>query len=123
MHSFRDERCAQYKGKKMSEISERLKIIRGDISQTEFAQLFEFHRNTLVKYETGLQLPTTDFLLKLCNKFNISSDWLLFGIEPKKKDGPNRWTLSRTWSHAPIIQPSTSITTASYTLLTPLLFT
>lgn len=69
----------------MTEISERLKIIRGDISQTAFAQLFEFHRNTLVKYETGLQLPTTDFLLKLCNKFNISSDWLLFGIEPKER--------------------------------------
>lgn len=69
----------------MADISERLKDVRGNVSQTEFAQIFGLHRNTLVKYETGLQLPTTDFITQLCNKFNISSDWLLFGIGSKER--------------------------------------
>lgn len=69
----------------MADISERLKDVRGNVSQTEFAQIFGLHRNTLVKYETGTQLPTTDFITQLCNKYNISSDWLLFGVGSKER--------------------------------------
>jgi len=61
------------------ELGERLKKIRGHVSQKEFSALFDVTANTLRRYETGVNPPTTDFVLKVCKKFNKNPMWLLLG--------------------------------------------
>lgn len=69
----------------MSEIGERLKLLRGEISQNEFAKILGIHRNTLVRYETGAGPPDADFIALVCTKFNASADWLIMGATQKEK--------------------------------------
>jgi|GEM_PF-2686331 len=66
-------------------ISERLKMVRGSVSQAEFAAIFGVGTNTIYRYESGKNPPDTDFIIKVCEKFNINPSWLLFGEEPKHR--------------------------------------
>ncbi|WP_027358871.1 XRE family transcriptional regulator [Desulforegula conservatrix] len=69
----------------MSAIGERLRSIRGDSAQVDFAKKLNIHRNTWVRYETGAVPPDANVIAEVCTKFGINSDWLLFGTGPKEK--------------------------------------
>lgn len=69
----------------MSTIGERLRLIRGDAAQVDFAKKLNIHRNTWVRYETGTVAPDANVIADVCTKFGINSDWLLFGTGPKEK--------------------------------------
>lgn len=70
----------------MSDIGERLKLLRGETSQYEFAKMIGIHRNTLVRYETGAGPPDADFISMICQKFKVSADWLIFGADRELKE-------------------------------------
>lgn len=101
-------------------LGDRLKIVRGDISQKEFGEKFNITPNTLRRYETGVNPPTTDFILDVCEKYKINPIWLLLGEGPKHLEpdeisdtlkGAKKAAPSQTASHTPSrratdIQPS-----------------
>jgi phage repressor protein C with HTH and peptisase S24 domain len=64
-------------------IGDRIKEIRGETSRDDFAATFGVNRNTIQGYEIYGKNPKTDFILDVCEKFNIHTDWLLLGIGPK----------------------------------------
>lgn len=64
--------------------SERLKIVRGDLTQAEFSTMLGVHKNTLGRYERGESNPDSEVCAKICSVFGVSPAWLLLGIGAMK---------------------------------------
>lgn len=60
-------------------VGERLKQVRGEVSQDTFAQRLGVSRKTLIRYESGERLPDMDFMLALHSKLQIPPMWLMTG--------------------------------------------
>lgn len=61
------------------DIGERLRLLRGNLSQQEFGDLVEIPQRKLSRFETGkapIDLISTQ---KICKRMKVTSDWLLFG--------------------------------------------
>jgi transcriptional regulator with XRE-family HTH domain len=70
-----------------SEIGERLKKARGDVSQAKITKRYGLGKNTLSNYETGVTAPKLDFLMQFIQDFNLDANWLLLGEgEPPSAD-------------------------------------
>lgn len=69
----------------MSSFGERLKKVRGGLTQAEFAALFGIPQVTLGNYERGRNEPRFDFIKQVCSRFEINVEWLLFGTGDKKE--------------------------------------
>lgn len=67
-------------------LGERLRSLRGPLSQADFGSELGVSQPTVRNYENGARLPDSDFVKNVCNKFGISADWLLFGKEDQKID-------------------------------------
>lgn len=67
----------------MSDIADRIKFLRGSASQKAFAQQTGISLRALANYEGRLRMPNADAINKICVQTGASSDWLLFGKEPK----------------------------------------
>lgn len=61
-------------------IPQNLKLIRAKlgITQEAFAALFKLTRAAINNYEQGKALPSTEFLLLVCNMANISIEQLCY---------------------------------------------
>jgi transcriptional regulator with XRE-family HTH domain len=64
------------------DIADRIKTIRGKLSQEEFAQRVGVHKSSLGRYERGTSVPDLDFLSSVCSEFGVNPQWLLQGIGP-----------------------------------------
>ena len=64
-------------------LGDRIKILRAskDITQDEFGKIIGLSQKQVSKFESNRTLPTTETIIKICEEFKISSDWLLFGDE------------------------------------------
>lgn len=51
-----------------------------ELSQTELAKILNVSKKAISKYELELRDLSTDMIIKICQKFNISADYLL-GLE------------------------------------------
>ncbi|MBX9635709.1 MAG: helix-turn-helix domain-containing protein [Magnetospirillum sp.] len=60
-------------------LGDRIRQVRGDLSQDEFSSRLAVHKETLGKYERDKRVPDADFLAQLRGKFGISIDWLVTG--------------------------------------------
>lgn len=62
-------------------IGERLELTRTalGLNQTEFAQLANINLSAYNRYESGQKRPSYETLYAICQAFNLTSDWLLFG--------------------------------------------
>jgi len=60
-------------------IGDRIKFIRGSLTQIEFCKELGVYRNTLQKWETNGHFPDFESLLKLHKKFKVNINWLLSG--------------------------------------------
>lgn len=69
----------------MDTIGDRLKILRGQESQSSFAQKFGISRNTLVNYEKGTSVPDSKLAAAICEELSLSAEWLLFGNGPQSR--------------------------------------
>jgi len=68
--------------------SDRLKIVRGDRSQKQFAAAINVHSNTLGRWERGDQLPNQEDLCSILSvSKNINPTWLLTGSGPQTING------------------------------------
>ena len=64
-------------------LNERLKQLRGSMSQVAFAKLVGASQSSIVNYEKG-RLPDSGFIESVCNRFGVTADWLLFGVGDQK---------------------------------------
>lgn len=62
-------------------ISERIKLVRGKISQESFGEKVGVSQSAVQLYEKG-HIPKGDVLKRISETFGVSVDWLLFGDEP-----------------------------------------
>jgi len=60
-------------------IAERIKHIRGSLSQIEFSSELGIFRNTLQKWEANKGFPGFESLLKLHKIFKVNINWLISG--------------------------------------------
>ena len=69
----------------------RIKNLRKNksLSQTELAQLMGLTSSAMSAIETGKNKPTADILIKLSDFFNISTDYLLKGIDTEQTISEN----------------------------------
>jgi len=68
--------------------SSRIKLLRGEISQAEFASRIKINVNTLRNYERGDSLPSLKVGANICKALNISPAWLLLGEGGMERDAP-----------------------------------
>ena len=61
----------------MSQMGEKLRIIRGGRTLEDFAKAFNIHKNTLANYEKGGRSPDGQFLAALCEAEDVDPRWLL----------------------------------------------
>lgn len=63
-------------------MNERLKKLRKalGLTQQEFADRIGSKRNTVAKYETETNTPSTAVVSLICREFNVSEDWLRNGV-------------------------------------------
>ena len=66
----------------------KMKDIRhdNDESQRELAKALGYHYVQVARYETGQNTPSIDYLIKFCEHYHISADYIL-GL-PKNLDWP-----------------------------------
>jgi len=62
---------------------ERIKIIRGGLSQEYFAAFLGVHRNTVQNWESNKSMPSKEIISHLHEIFNVNLKWLFSG-----KDNP-----------------------------------
>ncbi len=74
----------------MRELGNRLRLIRKDRTQEEFASRYGIPQGTLSKFERGKLEPGIDFLTEVSKGEGISISWLLTG-ERDEKTG--KWVL------------------------------
>ena len=62
-------------------MNERLKKLRKalDLTQQEFADRIGSKRNTIAKYETDTNVPSSAVISLICREFSVNEDWLRTG--------------------------------------------
>jgi len=67
------------------EVFLRLKKIRGDLSQKEFAKVLGINQGTVCKYESG-RLPDAITLNKIAEYGGVTVEWLLYGDRAQARE-------------------------------------
>ena len=73
----------------METLQERLRTVRGSMTQSEFASRLRTPLTTLGRYERGTNLPDLEFVINLCTIFGVSPEWLLFGRGDSRSSAPD----------------------------------
>lgn len=61
------------------QVGQRIRLIRGKTTQTDFAKLIGVRKQNYVsRYEHG-RIPNPDLLVKIANYGKVTVDWLLTG--------------------------------------------
>ncbi|WP_071998242.1 MULTISPECIES: helix-turn-helix domain-containing protein [unclassified Serratia (in: enterobacteria)] len=63
----------------LAAIGLRVRSVRGNLSQTEFAKRLGIERKSVSRYESGERAPDALVILRLLSEFNIEPTWLLTG--------------------------------------------
>lgn len=61
-------------------IGGRIQIIRGGLTQEEFAKRLGIGRTTLIRYENNERLPDAGLLRNILQNFDVDPGWLLLGV-------------------------------------------
>lgn len=76
--------------------SERVKEVRGDLTQKIFAEKIGVHVNTVSRWERGEQTPDQKDLCTILSLFSdISPEWLLTGEGDRKRRGQSQRGMSK----------------------------
>ena len=74
----------------LREIGERLRFVRKNRTQKEFASQYGIPQGTLSKFECGKLEPGIAFLTEVSKRGGVSINWILTG---EADDKTKRWTL------------------------------
>lgn len=67
-------------------IVERMERIRHthDLRQAAFAKSIGIQKDTYRRMISGVSRPSVDVVVGVCERYNVSADWLIFGKGEKK---------------------------------------
>lgn len=65
--------------------NERIRALRGEMTQADFANRAGINVNTLRNYERGDSIPNLEVAASICRYFSVSSDWLMLGEGPMRR--------------------------------------
>lgn len=88
-------------------IGERLKLIRGALSQDDFSKQLGVSKAAVGAYERDAQIPGSTFIISVCGHFHISHRWLLTGEGPMKDEEHAPDVPSQKPPHEPRTTPCT----------------
>jgi transcriptional regulator with XRE-family HTH domain len=60
-------------------LGKRVRYLRGEMSQVQFAELIGTSKQNISKYENGVSLPELNICLAFHNKLNVNLNWFLAG--------------------------------------------
>ncbi len=62
-------------------MKDRIKLLRKELelTQEKFSERLGIKRNTIAKYETGINEPTNAVISLICREFNVNEQWLRTG--------------------------------------------
>ena len=62
-----------------TEIAKRIKEIRTEnkLSQVKFGEILFVSQDTVSLWEQGKSLPSTEYVIEIAKKFNVSADYIL----------------------------------------------
>lgn len=83
-----------------SGIGARLREVRGQASQADFAQRLGVARSSLVRYEAGERVPDAELLVTLWRMAGVDPLWLLTGAAPadaERAGSPEEARLLMLW--------------------------
>lgn len=60
-------------------IGARIKELRREInlSQAKFGEILLVSQDTISLWENGKAIPSTEYVIEICKKFDVSSDYIL----------------------------------------------
>jgi transcriptional regulator with XRE-family HTH domain len=70
------------------EIGERVKLVRGELNQRDFADRLGVSKGSISQIEQGKAMPSGDFLLKIHSAFEVDITWLLTGMGNQPTTAP-----------------------------------
>lgn len=74
----------------MTTLGERIKMLRGESSQQDFANKLSITRQYVALLESDKRDPSPLLIDSLCQKFQVRREWLMFGDNPMQvADMPN----------------------------------
>lgn len=65
-------------------IGDRIKTVRGPLSQEEFARRIDASKTAIGAYEKGVSSPGSAVIVAICDLFNVEPRWLLKGEGPMR---------------------------------------
>ncbi|WP_461664664.1 XRE family transcriptional regulator [Humidesulfovibrio sp.] len=65
-------------------IGSRIKLVRGTMSQDDFADAVGVSKAAIGGYERDKQMPGSAVIVSICEKFDIEPGWLLMGKDPMR---------------------------------------
>lgn len=65
----------------MDGMAERLKLLKGDMNGEQFAKILGCERKTGYAYCRGENVMPLRSVVRVCEYFKVSADWLIFGKE------------------------------------------
>jgi transcriptional regulator with XRE-family HTH domain len=79
------------KQKLKAEIGQRVKALRGKMTQAEFGKLFKKSQDAVCAYEKGIVFPPIDVIVKMAETFGVSVEWIITGETGKRtKEGKEK---------------------------------
>lgn len=93
----------------MKTLGERIRFIRGEETQADFADRVGIAKGSIGGYENDKNSPSADAILKICLANDISCEWLLKGLGPMRLEGNEKPAPSPETSVSIIPQQSASI--------------
>lgn len=70
-----------------AEVVERIREVCGRRTTAQLELLTGMHAETIRRQVRGLVRPSVEFVGRLCAATGVSSEWVLFGIEPRLAEG------------------------------------
>ena len=78
--------------------SDRVKYIRGNIRQKDFAERLDVSLGAVQHWEIDNQIPRGDILIRIRDRFNVDLNWLLTGEGNPLLNHPTTYSLDGTSS-------------------------
>lgn len=63
----------------LNQLGERIRQVRGEMTQAEFADRLDVDRKTVVRWEAGERAPDGSSLINMVRLFNLDANWLING--------------------------------------------
>lgn len=81
-------------------LGDRIRCLRGKLSQAEFGKKISLAQPTVRNYERGERKPDAEILNTICNIFGVSPEWLLMGTGPMYREREHGETVAADMSAA-----------------------